>query len=179
MSPLPACGEGLGERNNVSSPRIASDAAPLRSRRGDQSAVSALFCTFLHFLHGFAVLDHAMWFCFYRTLFGHCSGQVHTSPTPCPRRRGRDVGKVWAALRQSVGRTRAKCGQHSGNAWARRGQSVDTAWAERGQDMQSASMSKRNRRARKECEVKYASKEPDERGATKGARNPLKRRTGL
>jgi len=120
----------------------------------------------------------------------HCSDIVRDKSTLHPHlahagvdvtwaKRGQDSGKVWAALRQSVGRTRAKCGQHSGNAWARRGQSVDTAWAERGQDMQSASMSKRNRRARKECEVKYASKEPDERGATKGARNPLKRRTGL
>src|SRR5207249_12098015 len=109
----------------------------------------------------------------------HCSDIVRDKSTLRPHlahagvdvtwaKRGQDSGKVWAGLGQSVGNTRAMHGHGVDRAWTSRGLSV--------QDMQSASMSKRNRRARKECEVKYASKEPDERGATKGARNPLKRR---
>jgi len=60
--------------------------------------ISALFYTFRTFrtIRSCLIMHCACVFT------GHCSGQVPTSPTPCPRRRGRSVDKVWAWRGQSA-----------------------------------------------------------------------------
>ena len=116
----------------------------------------AYSCTFLHFLQILVLLQ-----CFRTTTSctvlsflprsargesGHCSGQVHTIPIPCPRRAwtwyGQGIGMVWAKCRRCVGKAWVNVGTpwagvgtpwaKRGWAWAFRGQSVGTAWAHRG-----------------------------------------------
>jgi hypothetical protein len=101
------------------------------------TALSALFVDFLHFvhisalayfshfLHGFAVSImrcSAVIGAHCRKLFGTSPYFAHTAPTwgvgMTQAKCGQDSGKVWARLRQSVGSTQAKCRQHSGKVRA-------------------------------------------------------------